>query len=205
MIDRIIIKNFRSIISQDISANWITTFVGENDAGKSNVLRALNLFFNDETDPGERFNPQRDFHKDARAGQGKAKQIEITLIVNLPDSFKRQGRSDQVMWKRVWREGGAHRQGDARHLLDKSTIDGRSKIPTLLDRMRFTYVPAIKDKAFFGDLQGRIYDVLQRVQGNILNNSAGTFENQIGTQIKELLSALNDEFDDVVTCECLKI
>mgnify|MGYP003603325088 FL=1 len=38
-------------------------FSGSNDSGKSNVLRALNLFFNDEISPGIKFNKDRDFSK----------------------------------------------------------------------------------------------------------------------------------------------
>jgi AAA15 family ATPase/GTPase len=55
MISELSIRNFRSIAAADISTNWITTLVGANDAGKSNVLRALNLFFNGETNPSEGF------------------------------------------------------------------------------------------------------------------------------------------------------
>lgn len=47
------IKNFRSIRSLSLDANDLTTLVGDNDSGKSNVLRALNLFFNGQTDPGQ--------------------------------------------------------------------------------------------------------------------------------------------------------
>ncbi|MFW1331870.1 AAA family ATPase, partial [Vibrio parahaemolyticus] len=46
MIRQITITNFRSIRKETISTEEITTLVGKNDAGKSNLLRALNLFFN---------------------------------------------------------------------------------------------------------------------------------------------------------------
>lgn len=45
MIRQITITNFRSVNKQSFYAEEITTFVGKNDAGKSNILRALNLFF----------------------------------------------------------------------------------------------------------------------------------------------------------------
>ena len=38
------IKNFRSITSMTISAERLNMLVGLNDVGKSNVLKALNLF-----------------------------------------------------------------------------------------------------------------------------------------------------------------
>ena len=42
------IENFRSIKKCSIHFNEITAIVGENNAGKSAVLRALNSFFNYE-------------------------------------------------------------------------------------------------------------------------------------------------------------
>lgn len=44
-IKRIYIKNFRSIKSTLIDLENINIFYGLNDVGKSNVLKALNLFF----------------------------------------------------------------------------------------------------------------------------------------------------------------
>lgn len=52
-IKHIRIKNFRSIVDLSIDVGKMNIFVGLNDAGKSNVLKALNLFFNGETEPGD--------------------------------------------------------------------------------------------------------------------------------------------------------
>lgn len=45
---RIVIKNFRSIKKADIYIGDICAIVGENNSGKSSILRALNSFFNYE-------------------------------------------------------------------------------------------------------------------------------------------------------------
>src|SRR6478735_2828030 len=45
-ISRIIIKKFRSIDTADIWVSSINAIVGQNNAGKSCLLRALNAFFN---------------------------------------------------------------------------------------------------------------------------------------------------------------
>lgn len=55
------IKNFRSIKSSKIELSSLNIFVGLNDAGKSNYLKALNLFFNNETDYGKKFQHDVDF------------------------------------------------------------------------------------------------------------------------------------------------
>jgi AAA15 family ATPase/GTPase len=50
IIKKIIISGFRSIENETISASDINIFSGTNDSGKSNILRALNLFFNSQSD-----------------------------------------------------------------------------------------------------------------------------------------------------------
>lgn len=62
IIKSIRIKNFRSIRNELIEAKNMDIFVGLNDAGKSNVLKALNLFFNGQIDYGVMFDFKRIFH-----------------------------------------------------------------------------------------------------------------------------------------------
>jgi len=51
IISQIEIRYFRSIYYLKITKNnSLNIFSGGNDAGKSNILKALNLFFNSQTD-----------------------------------------------------------------------------------------------------------------------------------------------------------
>ena len=52
-IERIQIKNFKSIKSIKFAPRDINVFVGENDSGKTNILRALELFFDPTKRPNE--------------------------------------------------------------------------------------------------------------------------------------------------------
>ena len=68
IIEKIEIKHFRSFDggkNQDKvhieNLQDLNIFSGANDSGKSNILRALNLFFNNEISPGLKFNIERDF------------------------------------------------------------------------------------------------------------------------------------------------
>ena len=45
VIKKIHIKNFRSIVDETIDCSELNLFVGKNDVGKSNILKALDLFF----------------------------------------------------------------------------------------------------------------------------------------------------------------
>lgn len=194
MISQISVRNFRSIASAEVPADRITTLVGANDAGKSNILRALNLFFNGETNPGEPFEFSRDFNQFAEARLRKAPQIEIRLRFRLPHSYRRPEQPDEIEWKKVWRREGEVSRMETRTFADGTEFPARSKIPALLDRVRFTYVPAIKDRAFFADLQGRLYDVLASVAEGPLKESAGAFQAQLGQQLEGLLSTLHASF-----------
>jgi predicted ATP-dependent endonuclease of OLD family len=65
-INKITIENFRSISEKVfISGNKskLKIFVGANNTGKSNILRAINLFFNKECEPGVLFKPNQDLNK----------------------------------------------------------------------------------------------------------------------------------------------
>lgn len=196
MINSISIRNFRSIERQDFKCNWITTFVGENDAGKSNILRALNLFFNDQTDADGAFDFSRDFNKFATVGRQKARQIEIQIRFELPSGYRRRGYRDNIEWRKVWRENGQVPELGYRRYVGGTKFPARSRIPALLDRIRFTYVPAIKDQRFFADLQGKLYDALASVAADPLRQSASDFEQQIQQQLAELLASIQDVFDD---------
>ena len=69
-ISSIRIKNFRSIRNELITSKDFNIFVGLNDAGKSNVLKALNLFFTGETDYGKKFSFSNDFEIQTVHGLG---------------------------------------------------------------------------------------------------------------------------------------
>ncbi len=194
MITKIQIKNFRSIVSAEIQATGLTVFVGANDAGKSNVLRALNLFFNGETDHKTPFAFARDFNQFAKVGIRKARQIEVKITFKLPDSYSKGLPANEVEWQKIWRSEGELARLENQCFVGGAKISARSKIPTLLDRIKFTYIPAIKDSAFFTDLQGRLYDVLSSVAAEPLKLSAGQFEQQIELQLRELLESINASF-----------
>ncbi len=86
LIKNINITDFRSIQNGNIRINHgYLPIIGENNSGKSNILRALNLFFNDEVEPGLPLSLATDFHNPSRR---RKKEISITVTFSLPDYFK---------------------------------------------------------------------------------------------------------------------
>jgi predicted ATP-dependent endonuclease of OLD family len=67
IIESIRIKYFRSILNTTrgnqthIKANDLNLIIGSNDAGKSNYLRALNLFFNNQSESNTTFSFWKDY------------------------------------------------------------------------------------------------------------------------------------------------
>jgi predicted ATP-dependent endonuclease of OLD family len=62
-IQRVHIENFRSIEELDFSPGQYCVLIGENNSGKTNILRALNLALG-EIWPTERNFSQEDFYND---------------------------------------------------------------------------------------------------------------------------------------------
>ena len=97
------IKNFRSIVDETINFDQFNIFVGLNDCGKSNVLKALNLFFNNETENGHPLDFPRDYCQYGKTGKGKAKEIVIEVDLLVPDNFKEKGIKT---WKNIQKNIG---------------------------------------------------------------------------------------------------
>lgn len=72
-ISRVFIENFRSIKKLDFSPGSYCVLIGENNAGKSNILKAINLVLG-ETWPTDRTFTEEDFHN-----QDTSKEIVIQV------------------------------------------------------------------------------------------------------------------------------
>lgn len=155
VIKSLYIRNFRSIVKSECNLKDINVLVGKNDVGKSNYLKALNVFFNGETDPGVPFDFETDFSRTAKVGKNKARQIEIRLEVEPPPGFKVKTR---IRWTKRWRELGLH--DEERTYVDGTQFEPRSRIPFWLDQIRYRYVPAIKGSDFFERLLKDVYETL---------------------------------------------
>ncbi|WP_332874903.1 ATP-dependent nuclease [Hymenobacter psoromatis] len=150
-----VIRNFRSLDECLLEPQDLTLLVGRNDAGKSNVLRALNLFFNNETEQGKSFLFTRDYCAFARERVNKAKEIIIKLTFIPPSHFK---NAKPINWQKVWRIGGLH--SSEINFADGGSLPSRGKLSTWLNNIQFKYVPAVKSQAYFQQLLGDLHDTL---------------------------------------------
>lgn len=175
-ISKIEIKNFRSIKTEIVtSLSDLNVFSGCNDVGKSNVLRALDMFFNKKNiDFYEDFNLERK----AEIKQLRQKQVISVKVYFINDTYKNLPPNFYV--KRTWdKSGEMSSQADDTETWRK-TQDGvsstqvRTALSMYLNKFRFKYIPAIKENTCFNSLLVELYNA-------IVDNKAGTAEEFEGT------------------------
>ncbi|BCG93410.1 ATP-dependent nuclease [Mesorhizobium sp. 131-2-1] len=192
MLQRIRIRNFRSVTDLTIDLTKFNIFVGRNDTGKSNVLRALNLFFNSQTDFRQDFDFARDFPVNARVGQGKAPETRIDLTLAIPEGYSYPERARAIEWTRRWRRN-EEIEDEPQFLLtgnQRTEISGRSKIHAYLDSIDYHYIPSLKGKEFFTELMSDIYDVLSEVSEEDLKVASKPLQDEVEVILNEVASEL---------------
>lgn len=183
MIKSITIKNFRSIVDETIEFSNFTCLVGNNDCGKSNVLKALNLFFNNQTDFNTEFNFDRDYSKLAKTLKKKAKQITISITFNIPKNYKDGG---EKTWTKSWRETGLHSDN-----ID-DIVSSKSKTKDLLYKIQYQYVPAIKSTEYFKDLMSKMYGSMMESVNNNLSDENQRYSQSLQEITKNLTQTLSN-------------
>jgi len=158
--------------------------VGQNDSGKSNVLRALDLFFNE--DSSYKLDWGQDFCAFAQVALKKAPEIEVSLTITPPANF---GTQDPIIWKKVWRKHSRHKS-EMKHPGRRDVDAQRNKFVTLLNSVRYDYVPAVKGEAYFSNLLGSMYDMLERTVEVELRDAAGKFTDAINSHTVSIVSEL---------------
>ncbi len=170
IIKRVVIENFRSIRNLDLNCANVNVLSGVNDSGKSNVLRALNLFFNDKTDFLKPLKFSDDFCKIALASAQKAakkkQQIKIKVYFKVPESFSSLKSEGEIFVEKVYGR-------DQSCTLNYSTRDHKkiAQITKLLHKINYFYIPALKGKDVIQFLLGKVgeHELISSEQINKLN------------------------------------
>jgi hypothetical protein len=187
-LESIRIKNFRSLRDVLFDTKNLTVFVGCNDEGKSNLLRALDLFFNGDRRDGYVLSWSRDFCAFTKIPKNKAPQIEITLTFKLPGTFN---LGEPVLWQRIWRQKGLYK--DEIRLVSGKELPSRSKAYSFLKAIRYDYVPAIKGPEYFERILSAVYDMLDATVRNDIRTAAASFTAEIQRHTKGILADLDSQ------------
>lgn len=148
-ITEVAVDHFRSIRNQKIGdLGHFTALAGLNNSGKSNLLRALHVFFNNQTDASMPFNFNRDyFCHDLKTK--KAKRVSIAVKFDLPTTFKfRKGLevaerllSRSFTLKKLWNRNSP---APYYYLNDSSSQlnqEQQSLVEQFLSLIAFRYIP----------------------------------------------------------------
>lgn len=187
LIPRIEIRNFRSLHTVNIDCDEINLFSGLNDSGKSNILKALNLFFNGFTD----FNVPLDFGSDfskvelAKAQRSsKSKQlIRIRVYLDPPNTFKSLANESEVFLEKIFDRD--HNVGFVYSNQEDPQV--RSSISRLINRIRYVYIPALKGPNVLQYLLGLLGE-----QKLIDEDDIETLNTKINDQTSDLSDLLNE-------------
>lgn len=149
LISKVEIDRFRSIREQRIdNFGNFTAFAGLNNSGKSNVLRALNAFFEDRTDSDLRVDFSQDYYRhDLKAK--KAKRFSVTITFDLPQSFKFRkglqavedllGRSFKI--RKLWTRDNPIPYYYLNDSSNQINLDQRVLVEQFLSLVSFRYIP----------------------------------------------------------------
>lgn len=197
------ISDFRSIRRMDERIEPLTVLVGNNDSGKSNILRALNLFFNDCTDRSSPLDFNNDYNYFSNPNQ-RAKEIVVRVELILPYSY-RENNGDIVVWEKKWRADanltrnlhsssyyGARLTTSTRgnEKRERVEISPYSNVHSLLSKIKFEYIPAVRDSAYFDALRARIYQTIAEVTEKSFRESSEDFQTSINTHLKSLIATI---------------
>jgi AAA15 family ATPase/GTPase len=206
LITKVNIEYFRSLKSVSIKdINHLNIFSGKNDIGKSNILKALDIFFNK---PKIQFS---DEYNKERLSEVRSESIKGKQFVKISIEFKNTGTYPTLpkffLISKTWdRQGnlidGGYKDNFEslanRKIIEKEKIPiARRSLTKFLNKVRYTYIPAIRDETFFSyllnQLQETIFEVEERKRNQTFQESISNFNDTIGN----LTSVLNDEFETV--------
>lgn len=184
-ISRLRVKNFRSLVDVDLELDGYTALVGLNDSGKSNILRALNLFFNGQTDSGFPINFTQDFSQLAKKVAKKADEIEIELELTPPSNYADSG---PVVWRKAFRADSTQPFVEYLARKDGQPFSKGSRVEYWVRHITFEYVPAIRGRHFFATLKRRLYTTLAATVSTKLNLASEAFLTDLRKEVKSIES-----------------
>ena len=162
LIREIEISYFRSFYKAKLrNLSDLNVVFGKNDSGKSNIVRALNLFFNGSPDHNQEFEFPIDFSEfrasEADENEDVRKFLYVKVTFNTPPNF-RPSLGNQFYVKRQWT---VSRGQDYHEEMSASIPSNRRHIARrFLNKIRFIYIPAIKDVTIFEMLLSNIHEVI---------------------------------------------
>ncbi len=175
------INYFRSIYQLRLSKlKDLNIFVGGNDSGKSNILRALSLFFNNKVSDLSEIDFLQDVthcrQSEARDAKGRL-TIWVKVTFNNIEEWKSLPETFSV--KKSWN----------RYSNEPETtydIENSNNLQRFLNKINFTYVPAVKDINTYSRYLRVLYETISEGQNVDLSTPAAQLSSSVNAAIKSM-------------------
>lgn len=208
-IESVRISKFRSIgLDETFEALDLNTFSGSNDSGKSNFLKALNLFFTGQSELNVRYNPDNDFNKWFRDNNIRGERnIEIELKIKKGNYGDKGGINEGFSARRIFRiDGGQETKffdNSGNEIKQENKSYGKANA-VISEKIRYVYIPAIRDIKFRESVQRLIQEIAnstdKRFKSQDLKDAFEKMESGIDGQLKDLTTYVKEKMNiDVET------
>jgi len=193
LIEEIEISYFRSFYKFRVRhLKDLNVIFGKNDSGKSNLVRALHLFFIGSPDHTQPFEFPVDFCEQRLAETDEPHDVRKFLYVkvtfNTPISYQ-PSLGKRFYVKRQWTVSRVQTYHEE---ISDSIPNNRRHIATrFLNKIKFIYVPAIKDIRIFEMLLAGIHQTVARSERFV--DAVGDFSNQLHELTSEMFQSLPHE------------
>lgn len=204
IIESIEILFFRSIYYLKIKdLTSLNVISGKNDVGKSNILKALNLFFNGQTDWQQPLDFYRDFN--IQRYSKVRESIKGRQFISVKITFIRGHRCEQSLPEkftvsRKWYRDLSVDQKDDLRLRMGPTVDSKKlslakgNLSRFLNSIKYEYVPAIKEQQVFNHIMSNLQDTLLELNLDQQEGINLTLES-LNSQVESVSQKLSQEFE----------
>jgi hypothetical protein len=206
------LRNFRSC--RTVTLDALQPYVpidGLNGSGKSNLLRALSLYFSNEVEPGVALNLKRD-HFDPGRPLGGRRRASVRVTFDLSAGyeprkevarvFERLGVTDQIRVERAWSYADPSATAVSEEILagaadelEALDDDDARAVGTFVRSIKFRYVPNhIRPSELLGsEIQTLRRAINRRVRSRSAFRTGGVQEalDDLGAVTTEMLSELS--------------
>lgn len=206
IIKRIEIEKFRSFgigkKGNSIECKDLNIFSGKNNSGKSNILKALNLFFKQETSFNEKFDFEKDYNV-AYTGSygGHVREIKIRIF------FFGIGKGilkNEFYIERIFKQKGSVLDTKffyKKNEKDKKFLDAKkgreiSQFNTFLHKINFIYIPAVRERKFIQNIFTYLQLILDKDKTD-KKSYQNAFTN-ITKVLKQKTETLSKDFEEFI-------
>ncbi|OQA90669.1 MAG: recombination protein F [Elusimicrobia bacterium ADurb.Bin231] len=213
-IEAIEILNFRSIYEVKLeNLQDLNVLSGKNDCGKSNILKALNLFFNNETDWHTPFDFSKDFsHKrleQVKKSTHERQFVRVTLTFIRGERLRKSLPNNFKVTKTWYRDSSIpdvkstiEQHFKSGHIGTKNLFVAQRGLNRFLNSLKYEYVPAVKDKSFFAYSLGLLQDsVIKKQRISLGGVDTKILLNNLNKSVKDETNLIKEEFKNVCGVE----